>query len=352
MNSMDLRANKGCVLQKQNAPTAALLLASLWVPLGGVAFAQGPAYLAFFGDSGTGDDRQRQVAAQLDRVAAAGRLNHVFLLGDNIYNQGQARFVRPKFLDVYEPLFAKNVSFHAALGNHDVQACDVSAADPLPRDAAAYEDCEVGVQLAEPRFGYAGGKRYYSVTGPGNPPLFEVFVIDTNTLATRHFLDEHHPPDRAQLSWIEGALEASNAIWKIVTMHNAMHTPDPATFLGLEGHKPERGLQLQLEGLFREKKVHLVTQGHNHFYARLLPRDGVRYLVAGGGGQRTYSFKPKPGYVVPNADRGKFNHFVHARLTESAFDFCIVDSEGAIRDSGGFRTNGAAAPGYGSSCPF
>ena len=351
ISGMKRRANPEGLVRKRNGWRIALLIAVLWA-VGGAASAQGPVYLAFFGDSGTGDSRQRQVAAQLDRVAAAGKLNSVFLLGDNIYSKGQAKYIRPKFLDVYQPLFARNVTFHAALGNHDAKTCDVALTDPLPRDAGAYEDCDVGVQLAEPRFGYPEGRRYYSMTGPGAPPLFEVFVIDTNTLATRYYLDEGLPPDRAQLEWLARALEASKATWKIVTMHNAMHTPAPKTFLGLEGHKPERGLQLQLDELFREKKVHAVFQGHNHFYARLLPLDGVRYFVAGGGGRRPYGFKPKPGYVVPNTGSGKFNHFVHVRLSESSFDFCTVDSEGVIRDSGGFRRNGAAAPGDGSGCPF
>ena len=348
---MKRRANAERLIRKRDSWRIAVLVAGLWT-VGVVASAQGPVHLAFFGDSGTGNDRQRQVSMQLGRVAAAGKLNYVFLLGDNIYNKGEAKYIRPKFLDVYQPLFAKNVSFHAALGNHDVKSCDVSATDPLPRDAGAYEDCDVKVQLAEPRFGYPEGKRYYSITGPGAPPLFEVFVIDTNTLATRHYLGEGLPPDRDQLDWLAHSLEASNATWKIVAMHNAMHTPDPKTFLGFAGHKPERGLQLQLEDLFGEKNVHAVFQGHNHFYARLLPLNGVRYFVAGGGGKRPYAFKPKPGYVVPNTGRGKFNHFVHVRLSETSFDFCIVDSQGAIRDSGGFRSNGAAAPGYGSGCPF
>ncbi len=140
-----------------------MLIAVLWA-VGGTASAQGPIYLAFFGDSGTGDSRQRQVAAQLERVAAAGKLNSVFLLGDNIYTKGEAKYIRPKFLDVYQPLFAKNVTFHAALGNHDVKTCDVAATDPLPRDAGAYEDCDVGAQLAEPRFGYSQGGLYTIVT--------------------------------------------------------------------------------------------------------------------------------------------------------------------------------------------
>ena len=328
----------------------AVLLTALWAA--GVAYTQSPVYLAFLGDSGTGNARQRRVSAQLQRVADTNKLDYVFLLGDNIYNKGESKYIKPKFLDVYQPLFAKDIPFHAALGNHDVKSCDLAESDPLPRDAGAYEDCEVSDQLAEMRLGYPEGERYYSVTGPGAPALFEVFVIDTNTLATRHYLDEDLPPDRSQLTWLRQALEASNATWKIVAMHNAMHTPDPKTFLGIQGHNPERGLQLQLEELFREERVDVVFQGHNHFYARLLPLDGVRYFISGGGGKRPYAFKSKPGYVVPNAGRGKFNHFVHLRVSKTAFDFCAVDADGNIRDSGGFRRNGSAAPGYDSSCPF
>ena len=106
---MKRRANAERLIRKRDSWRIAVLVAGLWT-VGVVASAQGPVHLAFFGDSGTGNDRQRQVSMQLGRVAAAGKLNYVFLLGDNIYNKGEAKYIRPKFLDVYQPLFAKNVT--------------------------------------------------------------------------------------------------------------------------------------------------------------------------------------------------------------------------------------------------
>ena len=39
------------------------------------------------GDTGTGDERARSVAAQIRRTAEAASVSNVFLLGDNVYER-------------------------------------------------------------------------------------------------------------------------------------------------------------------------------------------------------------------------------------------------------------------------
>ena len=190
------------------------------------------------GDTGTGDERARRVAAQIRRTAEDASVSHVFLLGDNVYERGEARFIGSRFLDVYRGVLSAGVRIHAALGNHDVERCRESGLRPIPRDETAYAlsgDCEVDAHLATPEFGYREGLRYYSIEIPGSgasrAPLAEVFVLDSNTLGKDDAKIEDGT-DEPQLRWVAEALRVSRARWKVVAMHGTMVTPTRCQWLG------------------------------------------------------------------------------------------------------------------------
>ncbi len=300
-----------------------------------------PVYLGFLGDGGTGGKEQKAVERRLEIAREGGKLDYVFLLGDNLYENGEAKNIRPKFLDVYGELLDDGVVFHSALGNHDLEKCRVGDAEEPPRDAAAYTRCEVEQQLApENRFGYVNGHRYYDVVipdeapAPEEAPLVEVFVLDTNTLASsQSFLKTRD--DRPQLDWLDSELARSRATWKIVAMHHPIHSPSSAGWFS--GHDREVQLGDQLEPILTRNGVDAVFAGHNHFYARMVPQKGIRYFVSGGGGKGMYRYEPEKGYVVGEPERGKFHHFVHVRLSSETFEYCVVDDEGSLRDGGWFR---------------
>jgi len=304
--------------------------------------------MAFVGDMGTGDSRQAAVRDQMVRVA--DRLDAVFTMGDNIYENGEAEHFGPRFLDMYRPLFDRGVPFHAALGNHDIRKCELAAADPLPRNADVYQKsrrCWVDQQLTTAEFGYPQGQRYYSVVLGDS--LAEVFVLDSNTLASDQTILDSGVDD-AQLDWLGQALDESTAVWKLVTMHHTMHTPVGDGFLW-KGHGPELALRAQLEPILAGR-VDVVFQGHNHLYARMLPQRGIRYFVAGAGGKKPYKFTPD-AMTVARADKGRFNHFVYTRITAGYFEYCTIDSDGAIRDGGRFAKGDAAdTPFATGQCPL
>ncbi len=299
------------------------------------------AYMGFLGDGGTGGKEQKAVARRLEIAREGGKLDYVFLLGDNLYENGEARHIRPKFLDVYGRLLDDGVVFHAALGNHDLKQCRIRDVEELPRDATAYTRCEVDQQLApRNRFGYPNGYRYYDVVLPGEAgaseeaPLAEVFVVDTNTLASsQSFLVTGD--DRHQLSWLDSELSRSRARWKIAVMHHPIHSPASAGWFS--GHSREMRLGDQLEPILIRHGVDVVLAGHNHFYARMAPQKGIRYFVSGGGGKGTYRYQPDEGYVIRDPERGKFHHFVHVRVSRESFEYCVVDDQGNLRDGGWFR---------------
>ena len=293
------------------------------------------------GDTGTGDERARRVAAQIRRTAEAAAVSHVFLLGDNVYERGEARFIESKFLDVYRGVLSLGVRIHAALGNHDVVPCEESGRRPVPRGETAYalsSECEVDAHLATPEFGYRDGFRYYSIEIPGSrspeEPLAEVFVLDSNTLGEDDTKIEDGT-DEPQLRWIAEALRASRARWKVVAMHGTMYTPTRCQWLGFICRDDDEVLRSELEPIFIEHGVDAVFQGHQHFYARLRPQRGIRYFVTGAGGKKPDSARDD-ARTVRRKDRGAFNHFVYVQVTGDRFGYCAIDAEGEIRDRGSF----------------
>ena len=294
------------------------------------------ARLVFVGDTGAGNDRARAVRdAILGTVEAAGA-SHLFLLGDNVYENGEAAYIAPRFVDVFRPVL-RLATIHAALGNHDVQKCRGTRRRPVPRDASAYEparDCWAADHLATAEFGYLEGGRYYTVAIPdAAEPLVEVFVLDTNTLGDDQARIEDGA-DHAQLAWLDAALSASRARWRAVAMHHPIHSPTRRRFFfGRRG--PDERLRAQLEPLFVEHGVDIVFQGHQHLYARPHPRRGVRYIVSGAGSKSPDAFQPDDG-THARRDRGKFNHFVYVRATADRFEYCVIDDERRVRDGGWF----------------
>lgn len=187
------------------------------------------------GDSGTGDRNQLQVAARIDATRQQFPFTLALMLGDNLYGTDNAAAYRNKFERPYAPLLQAGVKFYASLGNHD--------------DASQ-------------RF-YAGfnmdGKRYYSY-GTGD---VRFFALDSTYMT------------REQLRWVEDELSRSNQKWKIAYMHHPMYSS------GLR-HGATMPLRTALEPLFLKYGVDLVFAGHEHFYERMHPQNGITYVIQGG----------------------------------------------------------------------
>jgi hypothetical protein len=157
------------------------------------------------------------------------------MLGDNLYGlEGSGARVN-KFEKPYKPLLDAGVTFHAALGNHD---------NPNQR--------------LYPPFGM-NGKRYYSFRRAG----VEFFVLDSTDMTP------------AQVSWLALALHGSDAPWKIAYLHHPLYSSG-------EKHGSEEAIRAIVEPLFLEHGVDVVFAGHEHFYERLKPQQGIAYFIQGG----------------------------------------------------------------------
>src|SRR4030095_3248872 len=103
---------------------------------------------AVIGDTGTGDEAQLSVARQMARQREKTPFEFVLMLGDNIYEKGEEKYIKPRFEEPYKDLLAAGVKFYAALGNHDIIK-------------------GLEFQTRYPNFNM-GGRRYYNFT-KGSP---------------------------------------------------------------------------------------------------------------------------------------------------------------------------------------
>jgi len=105
-----------------------------------------------------------------------------------------------------------------------------------------------------------------------------------------------------QLEWAKAQLSGPEP-HKIVIFHHPVFSSDAAYGPGSEG------LQALWHPVFVDRGVDLVLSGHAHNYERIV-RDGVTYLVVGGGGANLYRL----GTRVPGSVVGVENHHFYVAV--------------------------------------
>lgn len=203
------------------------------------------------GDWGTGNDDQQRVADAMATWARANGLTFLLTVGDNFYPAGVESVDDEQWDEAFEQVYddaALFVPVYASLGNHDYKG------DP---------DAQVAYGQSHPR--WIMPARYYDfVRTLADGTTAHFFAIDSTPIE-RGWSDAE-----AQVAWLEAALTASRASWKIVFGHHP-----------LEG-TPGRGVRA-LEPLLARHEVDLYLAGHDHVLELMQPRDGVHHLTSGGG---------------------------------------------------------------------
>jgi Calcineurin-like phosphoesterase len=270
-------------------PASPLAAAAATAPLA-LPLKEGSLRFAVIGDSGTGTAAQSEVARLLAEWRASFPFELVLMMGDNIYGRDDPRDYRQKFEEPYRALLDAGVKFYAALGNHD---------DPKQR---FYEKFNMG------------GERYYSFKAPGGGVRF--FALDSNYM------------DKPQLEWLEKELQASGADWKICFFHHPLYSAG-------KKHGPSEELRSTLEPLFVKHGVDLVLQGHEHFYERLEPQNGIHYFITGAAGQLRRGNIGKSNLTARGFDQDL--HFMLVEIAGDELYFQTVSRGGQTVDSGSFK---------------
>jgi 3',5'-cyclic AMP phosphodiesterase CpdA len=166
----------------------------------------------------------------------------------------------------------RQIPYYPARGNHDVGT------------QGYYEQ-----RVTQPVL--SGNKLYYS---------FERGNLHFVAVDTQQAVD----PASEQGRWLEDDLARARAGGKFIVpfFHKAIYSTGP--------HADESGvlaLQAILHPLFRKYGVRLAFEGHDHIYYRTV-RDGITYVVTGGGGAPLYDGE-HPELGVPGDIFEKVNHF-------------------------------------------
>ena len=212
----------------------------------------------------------------------------VVTVGDNIYGgESSQDFVR-KFELPYKPLLSAGVKFYASLGNHD------------SREQARYKLFNMD------------GKRYYTFKAPHED--------------VRFFALESDYPEPQQIAWLEKELQNSGEDWKIPYFHHPLYSSG-------ERHGSEISLRRILEPLFIKHGVSVVLTGHDHFYERTKPQNGIIYFVVGSGGKlRAGNIDPRTGLTAKGFDTDLA--FMAAEISGDEMYFNTISRQGAVIDSG------------------
>jgi hypothetical protein len=229
------------------------------------------------GDSGRGDRPQHEVAAQMIAWRARFAFDFVLMLGDNIYDRHSPQDYIDKFEAPYGPLLEAGVTFHAAIGNHDDSA-----------------------QVFYSKFNM-GGNRYYTFRKS------ERRLEALTGAAARFFVLDSRSLDPKQIAWLRSALAESGSNWKICYFHHPLYTSGRYQSGG-------RALRLAVEPVLIGGGVHVVFAGHEHFYERIGPQNGIVHFISGAAGSlRRGDIRPSP------FSRG-FDEDYHFMLVEIAGD--------------------------------
>lgn len=264
----------------QPAPAAPIAGPDVRLPL-----KTGSTRFAVLGDTGTGEKPQYEVGQKVEEYRQKVGFAFSLMLGDNIYGSERPQDFVKKFELPYKALLDAGVKFYATLGNHD---------DPNQRFYKPFN---------------MNGERYYTYA-QGN---IRFFVLDSNYL------------DRKQLDWFEGELKSSGSDWKMAYFHHPLYSSGAA-------HGSETDLRVLLEPLFMKYGVNVVFAGHEHFYERVKPQQGIYYFTAGGAaklreGNITRTNLTEVGF---DADRS----FMIVEVAGDDFYFQTISRTGKTVDTG------------------
>ncbi len=249
---------------------------------------EGSLKFAAFGDFGTGDRAQYQLAEQMAKLQARFPLDLVITLGDNLYGRERPSDFQKKFEIPYKPLLDAGVKFYASLGNHD------------NRNQRYYKLFNME------------GKLYYSFKAPKQN--------------VRFFALESSYPVPEQVKWVVDELKGSRDDWKIPYLHHPLYSSG-------ERHGSDIELRNTLEPIFLQHNVSVVFAGHDHFYERLKPQKGIAYFVVGSAGKlRDGNIDRRTGLTARGFDTDL--SFLAAEIYEDEMTFNTIARDGQVVDSG------------------
>jgi len=266
---------------------------------------------AVIGDWGRkGRPDQMAVSTQMGVACQSAAASFVISLGDNFYEVGVTSPTDPQFDESYENVYTADslkVPWYVILGNHDY--CG---------------NCDAQLDYAKTHSRWGMPARYFSQVHEIAPATkVEIFYIDTSPFILAY---QHHAliaPNIAtqntaeQLRWLEKALAASTAQWKLVMGHH------PAYSSGLaHGNQPE--IIEHILPLLQKHKVQAYFAGHDHDLEYLKVGD-LSLIVSGAGSENRPVKTPETSPFSR-----QISGFVMASVSADNLQIQFIDSTGKL----------------------
>lgn len=252
---------------------------------------------AVIGDYGWAGQDEQDVA----NLVKSWNPDFIVTTGDNNYPVGGADTIDENIGQYYHEFMAHTGStygpgsptnrFFPVLGNHDT-------------------DTDLGV----PYFDYfvlPGNERYYMVD---RPPV-RIFAVNSVAWIETDGVKS----ESAQAEWLRQGLAASPDTWNIVVFH---HPPYTSSF---------KGASSWMRWPFQEWGAHVVLNGHNHAYERIM-LNGFAYITNGLGGGPRYAW----GDEIAAGSEVRFNADHGAQLVEATrqkISFQFITRTGEVVDT-------------------
>jgi tartrate-resistant acid phosphatase type 5 len=249
-----------------------------------------------------GNPTAASVAVAMGEWAEEMAPRAVISTGDNFYPHGVASLDDPQWQSAYENMFATpglQCPWHVVLGNHD---------------HGGSIEAQIAYTAKSKRWRMPA--RYFSWSEPlPDGGLADFFFIDTTPIynGTHGFKTTFIPLEAfvvEQFRWLDDALAASRADWKVVVGHH------PVFSGGVHG--ASWGLIRYLKPMMEEHGVRIYINGHDHDLQHIA-FDGVHYLTSGGGSEPR-EVEAASGSLFSRATLG----FLAATLTKAEFSFSFV----------------------------
>ncbi|MAG56436.1 MAG: hypothetical protein CMJ83_09110 [Planctomycetes bacterium] len=168
-------------------------------------------------------------------------------------------------------------------------------------------------------FELPGNERWYRV----DYELLTLLIIDSNS---------RMGPGEAQYKWLRKQLRSLRNRFTIVAFHHGVLTSGPHGKLHADETPRERPLdegRRFLVPLFEMYGVDLVLNGHDHLYERS-EKDGVVYIVTGGGGAPLYKINESANRFQKVAVSA--NHYLTLDIAPAGIELAAVDTAGKVLD--------------------
>lgn len=256
-----------------------------------------PFSFVVFGDSRTDVGSHRRLVERVRREVP----DFIIATGDMV-DDGSHENEWQLFFDIERSLLRENVIF-PCLGNHDRQGRGRTADNfrkyfSLPENSPDPE-------------------RYYAFTYANSRFL----VLDSN--AYSFALTD-------QTAWIEQQLQEARLDPEVRHIFVVMHHPPYS--ISLHGGREE--LRDAWTPLFERYQVAAVFSGHDHCYERA-ERNGIRYVVSGGGGAPLYPRSRNPSDVDVDAVRyfERTIHYVRVLVIGDFIEISAVRGDGTLMET-------------------